>query len=267
MNRNHAIALLDSGIGGLTVVREINKQLPQERIVYFGDTARMPYGPRPQAEVRGFASQIIRFLLTQDVKLVIVACNTATAAGLPAYQQAYDLPIIGVIEPGVRAALHQTRTKRIGVIGTPGTIASKAYEDSLRTHDATVEIFSQACPLFVLLVENDLVNTPAAVCVAEEYLRPLREAGVDTLILGCTHYPLMAEVIGKVMGPEVTLISSAAETAQEAKAILSQQQSLRDDLAEPLRHRFFVSGNPKPFTQLAETLLAYQLETYQVLLT
>lgn len=266
MKCNHAIALLDSGIGGLTVVREIHKQLPQERIVYFGDTARMPYGPRPQAEVRSFASQIIRFLLTQDVKLVIVACNTATAAGLPAYQQTYDLPIIGVIEPGARAALRQTRKKRIGVIGTPGTIASKAYEKSLQALDPTVEVFSQACPLFVLLVENDLVNTPEAACVAEKYLHPLRQAGVDTLILGCTHYPLMEEVIAQVMGPDVTLISSAAETAQEAKAILTQQQLLRHEAGELPRHRFFVSGKPDSFTQQAAALLDYRPEAYQVIL-
>ncbi|MCR3922116.1 MAG: glutamate racemase [Firmicutes bacterium] len=264
MNRNHSIGLLDSGVGGLTVVREIFTQLPLERVVYFGDTARMPYGPRPHQEVRGFASQIIRFLLTQDVKLIIVACNTATAAGLPFYQQEYDLPIIGVIEPGVRAALQHTRTKRIGVIGTPGTIASGAYEQSIHRQDATVAVYSQACPLFVLLVENGLVDTPEALCVAEEYLRPMRDAGVDVLILGCTHYPLLVHVIEKVMGPHVTLISSAEETAHEATDILTKEGMLA--IEAPIRHRYFVSGNPGPFTKLGAALLHQEFETYQILL-
>ena len=174
MNRDNAIGLLDSGVGGLTVVREIFARLPAERIVYFGDTARMPYGPRPHAEVRSFAKQIIRFLVTQDVKLVIVACNSATAAGLPYYQGEYDLPIIGVIEPGVRAAIRHTKVKRIGVIGTQGTIASNAYEQLIKHYAPDVEVFSQACPLFVLLVENELVDTPEALSVAETCLRPLK---------------------------------------------------------------------------------------------
>ena len=188
MERNQAIVLLDSGVGGLTVAKEIFCQLPWERIVYFGDTARMPYGPRPHSEVRGYARQIIRFLETQDIKLAIVACNSATAAGLPNYQAEFGLPIIGVIEPGVRAALKHTRTKRIGVIGTAGTVASRAYEQSIHRLDPSVEVFSQACPLFVLIVENGLVDTPEAQRVAEEYLRPMQANGVDVLILGCTHY-------------------------------------------------------------------------------
>ena len=182
MKCNHAIALLDSGIGGLTVVREIHKQLPQERIVYFGDTARMPYGPRPQAEVRSFASQIIRFLLTQDVKLVIVACNTATAAGLPAYQQTYDLPIIGVIEPGARAALRQTRKKRIGVIGTPGTIASKAYEKSLQALDPPWRFSPKPVPCLCCWWKM-IWLIPRRLSVWRKIFAPLRQAGVDTLIL------------------------------------------------------------------------------------
>ncbi|NLZ39349.1 MAG: glutamate racemase [Firmicutes bacterium] len=266
MNSNHAIGLLDSGVGGLTVVKEIMKQLPQEKIVYYGDTARMPYGSRPQAQVRGFASQIINFLITQEVKLIIVACNTATAAGLPYYQQEFSLPIIGVIEPGVRAALRQTKRKKIGVIGTEGTIASKAYEESIKRHDPTVQVYSQACPLFVLIVENGLVDSPEALCVAEHYLRPLKEAGVDVLILGCTHYPLMSHVISKVMGPDVKLISSAAETALEAKNILSKGNMLRQAAPETVKHRFFVSGNPGAFNAIGESLLQCSLSTYQLLL-
>lgn len=265
MERNNAIGLLDSGVGGLTVVSEIITLLPAERIVYFGDTARMPYGPRPHSEVRTFVRQIISFLENQDVKLVIVACNSATAAGLPAYQEEFALPIIGVIEPGVRAALQYTRTKRVGIIGTAGTIASRAYEEAIWRLDPKVEVFSQACPLFVLIVENGLVDSPEAFRVAEEYLRPLREAGVDALILGCTHYPLMADVIKAVMGPAVKLISSAQETALEVQGILA-----RLDLSRPpsaaARHRFFVSGSPSPFVEMAEKLLCRQIQVYQVTL-
>ncbi|HHX74417.1 MAG TPA: glutamate racemase [Firmicutes bacterium] len=266
MNRDHAIGLLDSGVGGLTVVREIFTQLPAERIVYFGDTARMPYGPRPHSEVRDFARQIIRFLTTQDVKLVIVACNSATAAGLPYYQGEYDLPVIGVIEPGVRAAVRHTKTKRIGVIGTQGTIASNAYEQLIKHYAPEVEVFSQACPLFVLLVENELVDTPEALCVAETYLRPLKDAGVDTLILGCTHYPLMSHVIARVMGPEVKLISSAEETAREAHCILQKMDLQQTKTTTGLRHRFFVSGPPAGFVRIGRKLLELEIEAYQVLL-
>lgn len=266
MNRNHAIGLLDSGVGGLTVVQEIFRHLPQERIVYFGDTARMPYGPRPHAEVRAFAKQIIRFLVTQDVKLLIVACNTAAAAGLDEYQSLYDLPVIGVIEPGVRAALRHTKNKRIGVIGTAGTISSGAYEKALQRFCPDIRVFSQSCPLFVLLVENNLVDTPEALCVAEEYLRPLKKAEVDVVILGCTHYPLMAHVISRVMGKEVKLISSAAETALEAGAILKKKNLLRTAGPDPVKHRYFVSGSPGSFVAIAEKLLGTQVEAYQVLL-
>jgi glutamate racemase len=265
-DRNHAIGLLDSGVGGLTVAKEIFRQLPGERIVYFGDTVRMPYGPRPHAEVRGFARQIIRFLDTQDIKMVIVACNSATAAGLPHYQAEFDLPIIGVIEPGVRAALKYTRTRRVGVIGTTGTIASGAYERSIKAIDPEAAVISRACPLFVLLVENDLVDTPEALRVAEEYLKPLKEAEVDALILGCTHYPLMSHVLAKVMGPEVKLISSAEETAGEAAEVL-RRLNLYQEQSKPVnRHRYFVSGNPAQFEGIGVKLLCQPVEAYQVIL-
>lgn len=266
MDRNHAIGLLDSGVGGLTVVQEIFSQLPQERIVYFGDTARMPYGPRNHAEVRGFARQIIRFLETQDVKMVMVACNSATAAGLPQIQSEFNLPIIGVIEPGVRAALRHTRSKRVGVIGTAGTIASGAYECLIKHADPQVEVFSQACPLFVLIVENGLVDTPEALRVAEEYLRPMQVAGVDVLILGCTHYPLMSHVLAQVMGPDVLLISSAEETAREGKRILESLHISQTTGREAARHRFFVSGSPGSFVEIGQRLLCRPIEAFQVLL-
>ncbi len=226
----------------------------------------MPYGPRAHEEVRNFGRQIIRFLETQDVKMVIVACNSAAAAGLPHYQAEFSLPVIGVIEPGVRAALRHTRTKRIGVIGTAGTIASGAYEETLRRLNPQVTIISQACPLFVLLVENDMVDTPEALRVAEEYLKPLRAADVDVLILGCTHYPLMTNVLQKVMGPDVKLISSADETAGEARSVLRTLALNQATGNGATRHRFFVSGNPLPFTEIGRKLLCRPIEAYQVIL-
>ncbi len=261
-----SIALLDSGVGGLTVVKEIFKQLPEERIVYFGDTARMPYGPRPHEEVRKFAMQIIDFLQTQDIKLVIVACNSASAAGLPYYQENVKYPVVGVIEPGIRAALSHTTTKKVGVIGTEGTINSGAYEECIRSLDPAVEIFSLACPLFVLIVENNLIGAKETRKVAEEYLRPLKEAGVDALILGCTHYPLMAEVIQEVMGPEVRLISSAEETAREAREILNDRKLLNPSSDNSCHHRFFVSASPENFVEIGETLINMKVKAYQVIL-
>ena len=221
-----AIGILDSGVGGLTVVREFFQHLPSEKIVYFGDTNRFPYGSRPHDEVRHFSLQIIDFLITQEVKMVVVACNSSTAAGLPYYQQQLEVPVVGVIEPGARAAVETTRSGRIGVIGTSGTIASGAYEKSIYALDRSLEVFSVACPLLVLIVENNLIHTPEARKVAYEYLYPLKQAGVDTLILGCTHYPLMADVLQDVVGNDVTLISSAEEIARGAKELFTSQNLL-----------------------------------------
>jgi glutamate racemase len=260
-----AIGVLDSGVGGLTVVQEIQRQLPHESIVYFGDTARMPYGPRSYEEVRRFALEIIEFLQTQEVKMVVVACNSATAAGLPYYQEKCDIPVLGVIEPGVRAAIAYTRSSRVGVIGTTGTINSSAYGKALLREKAGLHVAGKACPLFVLLVENNLVDTREAKLVAKEYLDPLKDEGIDTLILGCTHYPLMSDLIQQVVGPGIKLISSAEETAAEVKSILTDL-----DLHNPLRcsdpgYRFFVSGNAGPFEEIGAKLLQRRIKAYQVL--
>ncbi len=261
-----AIGVLDSGVGGLTVVKEVYHHLPHESIVYFGDTARMPYGPRPHEEVRRFALEIIRFLQTQEVKMVVVACNSATAAGLSYYQEQLEIPVIGVIEPGARAALRKTRNGKIGVIGTPGTISSGAYDKVLRRLDNNLEIYSKACPLLVLIVENNLMNTPEACRVTEEYLSSLLQAGVDTLILGCTHYPLIAGLIQQVAGEQVTLISSA-----EAIACNVKEHFARTGLINPLnsnhaRHRYFVSGKPATFEEIGGNLLGHRFNAYQVCL-
>ena len=266
MEQFKSIALIDSGVGGLTVVKEIFNQLPNENIVYFGDTTHMPYGPRPYEQVRGFVYEILDFLKTQEIKLVIIACNTATSAGLHYYQGKTDLPLLGVIEPGVRAALGQTRNNKIGVIGTTGTIKSGAYQDVFSRFAPEVWLYSQPCPLFVLIVENGLVNSPEAVRVAEEYLLPLKNAGIDTLILGCTHYPLMTDVIGKVMGPGVKLSSSAEETAREARKVMEGKGLLCGDGKALSNRRFFVSGPAKPFADLAQNVLKRTIKVYQMIL-
>ncbi len=259
-----AIGVIDSGVGGLTVVREISRLMPNESIIYFGDTARMPYGPRPYEEVRRFAFEMIDFLQHQEIKMVVVACNSATAAGLPDYEQECENPVLGVIEPGVRAALAHSRSGRIGVIGTVGTINSSAYEKKLRQQNGSLHLVSKACPLFVLLVENNLVDTPEAKKVAHEYLDPLVDENIDSLILGCTHYPLMESLIQEVVGPSVKLINSAEEIAAEVKSILNQS-----GMANPLgngmpRYRFFVSGSPESFEEVGAKLLHREVRAYQV---
>jgi glutamate racemase len=264
INAHKAIAVIDSGVGGLTVVKEIRRRLPQESIIYFGDTARMPYGPRSYEEVRGFVFEIIEFLKHQEIKMLVVACNSATAAGLSYYQEAVDLPVLGVIEPGVRAALNQSSTGRIGVIGTVGTIGSAEYEKALRKKNTKLHIISKACPLFVLLVENNLVDTPEAKQVAREYLDPLVRDNIDSLILGCTHYPLMSSLIQEVVGPNVQLINSAEEIAAEVEAILEEKKLGNPLNCEAARYRFFVSGNPAPFEAVGSKLLECDIKAYRV---
>ncbi len=260
-----AIGVMDSGVGGLTVVKEIYRYLPQESIVYFGDTYRMPYGPRPHQEVRKFALEIIEFLQTQEIKMVVVACNSATAAGLEHYRDELDIPVLGVIEPGIRAALSVTSNERVGVIGTTGTIGSGVYESIMNRLAPTVKVYSKACPMLVLLVENGLVNTPEAYRVAEEYLIPLKKEGVDTLIMGCTHYPLMEGLIREVMGEEITLISSAEETAREVGWLLEKQNLYNPLNSNGPRHRFFVSGKPFAFQEIGKELLGREIKAFQVI--
>ncbi len=259
-----AIGVIDSGVGGLTVVREMSRRLPGESIVYFGDTARMPYGPRPNEEVRRFVFEMIDFLKHQEVKLIVIACNSATAAGISYYQQVCEQPVLGVIEPGVRAALEQSRNQRIGVIGTSGTIGSGEYVKALQKYNGSLHIVSKACPLFVLLVENNLVDTPEARKVAHEYLDPLAKDNIDTLILGCTHYPLMENLIQEVVGSGVNLINSAEEIVTEVDHILTSS-GLKNPLnSNGPRYRFFISGNPGPFEEVGFKLLQSEIKAYQV---
>lgn len=262
--RQKAIGLLDSGVGGLTLVKELKRHLPGENLVYFGDTARMPYGPKPPEQVRGFAMEIIEFLAsTQDLKLMIIACNTATAVGLKHYQAKFTFPVLGVLEPGAKAALDKSKNRRIGVIGTDGTIASKAYPIAIRELEPEASVYDQACPLLVLLVENQLVDTPEAYKVAQSYLSPLQEQGIDTLILGCTHYPLMEHILAEVVGEKVTLVNSALYTALAAKEILRDGGLLNN--GDGGWQRYFVSGNPHNFEVIGKNLLGHAIKAYKVL--
>lgn len=223
------IGIFDSGVGGLTVVRSVMDRLPGERIIYLGDGARGPYGPRDIDEVRGFAHEIIQYLLGFGVKLIVIACNSATAAALDEAQRDYDIPIVGVIMPGVRAALKRSRRREIGVIGTKVTITSGSYERAIKRLDPDALVLGQACPEFVEFVERGEVTGDHIFEMALGYLDPMLEAGIDTLIMGCTHYPLLAPLLQQVVGPEVCLISSADETAAEVEIILDRLGWLADN--------------------------------------
>jgi len=248
-----SIGIFDSGVGGLTVVRAVLDLLPGEPVVYFGDTARSPYGPRPLAEIRTFAREIAAYLLDRDVKALIVACNSIEVAAIEDLTDRAGVPVIGVIDPGVRAALRATRVRRVGVIGTEATIRSRAYDVAVQGLDG-VELHSAACPAFVPFVERGDTTSSELAAAAAEYLRPLVQAGVDTLILGCTHYPLLSGLLQRVMGPEVVLISSAEETAKDVYATLVDGDLLREGGPVP-GHEFLCSGDPESFLALATRFL------------
>jgi glutamate racemase len=252
------IGVFDSGIGGLTVVAEITRQLPNEEIVYFGDTARLPYGPKSSETVTQFAIQDAEFLLRHGVKNIVVACNTASAIAMDALRDKYDVPVIGVIEPGALAAVSSTLTGKIGVIGTEGTIASGAYKRAIKRMDRDIEVMETSCPLFVPLAEEGWTDREVTLVIAHEYLTPLRDAGVDVVVLGCTHYPILKNTIGKVFGPSVRLIDSAEETAKEVGERLDSLALRRTDSRLPA-HRFFVSDVPHRFREQAERFLGAPL--------
>lgn len=248
------IGMFDSGLGGLTVARAVMDLLPNENLIYFGDTARCPYGPRPEQEVRKFAFEIMDSLIAEDVKLLVMACNSAASASLQQARAHYDVPVLSVIEPGVRAALAATRNRRIGVIGTTRTVQSGAYDDAVLATRANVRLQSQACPRFVEFVERGDTTSDELIAAAEEYLAPLKAAGVDTLILGCTHYPLLSGVIHYVMGEDVVLVSSAEVTATEVFAKLKDHDLLNRSGATG-KHRFIASGSEAVFGDLGAMLL------------
>jgi glutamate racemase len=243
------IGIFDSGVGGLTVARAVLDQLPHEPVLYVGDTARGPYGPRPIAEVRALALDVMDHLVGEGVKMLVIACNSASSAVLRDARERYGVPVVEVIQPAVRRAVAATRNGHVGVIGTRATVTSKAYEDSFAAAPH-LRITTQACPRFVQFVEDGVTHGPELERVARAYLEPVRAAGVDTLVLGCTHYPLLTGVISYVMGAEVTLVSSAEETAQDVYRVLAGHGLMRDDDLPPPVHTFRATGDPRPFVEL-----------------
>ncbi|MGD8188761.1 glutamate racemase [Brevibacillus ginsengisoli] len=259
MDNRRAIGIIDSGVGGLTVAKEVIRQLPLEQIVYFGDNARCPYGPRSPEEIQTFTNQMIQFVSQFHLKALVIACNTATAVALGKVKAQATLPIIGVIEPGARTAIMTSRSSRIGIIGTETTIRTGAYERALYRINPDLYVVGLACPEFVPLVENQLLHTPEAKKIVADTLKPLCYEELDTLILGCTHYPLLAPLISEVMGDSISIISSAEETARELSTILSMR-NLHNSSFTSVNHRFFTSGDADIFREIGEEWLGFEIE-------
>ena len=262
MNNTRPIGVFDSGIGGLTVVRALMKHLPHENLVYFGDTARVPYGPKSAQVVREYAVQDTDELLRHDVKFIIIACNTVSAVALDVVQKRAKVPVLGVIIPGAEAAVRATKKNRLAVIGTLGTILSNAYTNAIRQMNPDIRVFSQACPLFVPLAEEGWTSHPATELVAKEYLFPLTLEKIDTLILGCTHYPILKNVIDSVLHKSVTLIDSGEETALAAVQLLQKQDLCNQSSLKP-NVQFFVSDIPHKFAEVGERFLGEKLGKIQ----
>ncbi len=259
MGREAAIGVFDSGIGGLTVVREIMRQMPEESILYFGDTARLPYGSKSRETIIRYSRQIMRFLLANQVKAVVVACNTASAYALETIRKEFSLPILGVIMPGARTAALATRNEKVGVIGTRATINSCIYSDYLHQLNPKIKVYSQACPLLVPLVEEGMLYDPVTVEMAQRYTGELLSYGIDTLVMGCTHYPLLYHTLQKVVGPDVRLVNPAQETALELANILSETD-LQNNSGKTPSHRFFVSDGAAEFKAFANSILPCDVE-------
>ena len=253
------VGVFDSGVGGLTVAREIMRQIPNEKIIYFGDTARVPYGSKSKETITKFSRQIVHFLQEQQVKAIVIACNTASAYALDEIEKEMDIPIIGVVRPGAKVAADATRNGKIGVIATEGTINSQIYSTYIKQINSNVNVIGKACPLFVPLVEEGLLKDPVTDEIAMRYLSELIDIDIDTLILGCTHYPLIRSTVGKIMGDKVTLVNPAYETARELKELLEAEDLLNKKeigLGEN-KYRFFVSDGAEKFMRFANSILKY----------
>lgn len=246
----HPIGVFDSGLGGLTVVKELHRHLPNEKVVYFGDTARVPYGTKSGPTIIRYAREIVRVLLKYKVKMVVVACNTASSLALETLKKEFDVPILGVIDPGARKASRVTRNKKVGIIATSSTVKSGKYVKRLKELDKHIDVMAQACPLFVPLVEEGWLDRTVTYQVARQYLSGMKKHNIDTLILGCTHYPLLRKVLHHVMGPRVQLVDSAQEVAVGVKELLTRRRMLRTGLRGG-QHLFIVSDEPKQFQRLA----------------
>lgn len=258
MKKNYSssnpIGVFDSGIGGLTVAKSLFEFLPNENIIYFGDTARLPYGTKSKETVIKYSIEITKFLLHKNVKMIVVACNTASSVALPFLRKLTNVPVIGVIKPGCKAAISNTGNYRIGVIGTLGTIQSYSYKTQIHKYDRNIEVFSKACSLFVQLAEDGWTENKITNMIAKEYLHGLKELNIDTLILGCTHYPLLKKTISKVLGKKIRLIDSGEETAKEVKRLL-EQFHLFNKQKKLGRHRFYVTDFQKKFKEISERFL------------
>lgn len=255
MSNTQPIGFIDSGVGGLTVVKEALKQLPNEHIIYLGDTARCPYGPRPAEQIIAYTWEMTRFLLKKQIKMLVIACNTATAVALDEIKQALDIPVVGVILPGSRAAVKATKNHHIGMIGTVGTVKSGSYERALHEKVPTVNITSLACPKFVPIVESNQYQTSVAKKIVAATLQPLQKQNIDTLILGCTHYPLLRPIIQNVMGQSVQLIDSGAETVSEVSMLLDYFQLANLSFDEKRTTSFYTTGSTAMFNDIANQWL------------
>ena len=259
MEKEKPIGVFDSGIGGLTVVKRLFSTLPRENIVYFGDTARVPYGSKSNSTVVEYSIQDTNFLLSKNVKAVVVACNTASSIAIDELRKRFDVPVIGMIDPGSSMAVRETRNNKIGVIGTRATVSNRAYSTAIKMINPEIEVIEKACPLFVPIAEEGWVNHKATYEIAEEYLNELREKDIDTLVLGCTHYPILAEVIQKVIGKEVKLIDSGIASSEIVRNELSRI-GLETNSAVPGHASFYVSDIPTTFKQVAELFLGQPVE-------
>jgi glutamate racemase len=261
---NRPIAVIDSGVGGLTVAKEIMRQLPKEQIIYLGDTARCPYGPRSPREVKTFTWEMTNYLLSYDIKMLVIACNTATAAVLEEIQHTLSIPVIGVIHPGARSAVKITKNKQIGIIGTVGTIQSRAYEIALQSISNKIQVKVLACPRFVPIVESGDYETKEVYRIVEQELAPFIGEGIDTLVLGCTHYPLLTPIIQEVMGHDVQLISSGSETAREVSTILYHNRLL-NNTGQCKDHLFLTTGSREAFQKVANKIFQQKIEEIKVI--
>lgn len=259
--QNAPIGVFDSGVGGLTVAREIMRQMPSEEIIYFGDTARVPYGSKSKETIINFSRQIVAFLRSKEVKAIVVACNTASAFALESLQNEIDIPVIGVVKPGAKTAAETTKNGRIGIIATEGTISSNIYTKYLKQVSPKTQVFTKACPLFVPLVEEQWLYDSVTIEVADRYLSELRAYDIDTLVLGCTHYPLLRHTIQRVMGENVHLVNPAYETTKVLHQVLSEHQLLATrDVMDKMNHRFYVSDGSDKFRMFANSILPCQVE-------
>lgn len=261
--REGAIGIFDSGVGGLTVTREIMRQLPMENLVYFGDTARVPYGSKSKQTIIRYSTQIVNFLLTKNVKAIVIACNTASAMALEVLQEQVDIPVIGVVWPGAISAAEATKTKNVGVIGTAGTIKSEIYNKYIHQLNPDITVVTKSCPLFVPLVEEGLIEDRVTDDIAGRYLGEFKEYQVDALVLGCTHYPLLSNTIRRILGDGIKLVNPAYETAKSLKTLLTEKDLLNNSGVKG-KHKYYVSDMTDQFVPFADRVLPTRVEKIRI---